>query len=185
MQQIESKFPVTNEEYFQLDEKFGSLALYQSWQLLKKNSRNNHTLDQEDIAQELRMALMRSASYYKRQCYIEKCFELCEKYAKDKFVKSVLTELKHLWKNKTRHGANRQKYGPHQEALLEKLVKHLIPLEERPSRKEPLKFDRKYSTYCKAITWNTLKAMGKKITREKSVRSGLVSLSNYDYLASM
>jgi hypothetical protein len=42
--------------------------------------------------------------------------------------------------------------------------------------------DSKFATYCKAITWNAQKSLGKKITREKSIRTGMVSLSEYDYL---
>jgi hypothetical protein len=184
MKQIEKSFPITNEEYWILDEKYGQLAEYQSWQLLKKNSRNNHTHEQEDISQEIRMALMRSASYYKRQCYIEECLELATKHVKDKFIKAIVEQLTYLWKNKTRHGASKQKFGPHQEAVLDRIVRHIVPPSERPNRRAPLKMDSKYSTYCKAITWNTLKAMGKKITREKSIRSGMVSISEYDYLVS-
>jgi hypothetical protein len=184
MQQISERFPVTEREYFLLNDKFGDLCEYAAWQLLKKNSRNNHTNEQEDIAQELRISLLRAGSYYKRQCYIEECLDLCEKHAKDEFLSEVVKELKYLWKNKTRHGANRQKYGPFQEKILEKLVQAIVPKSERPSKKGDLKIDTKFSTYCKAITWNAQKSMGKKITREKSIRAGQVSLSEFDYLGS-
>lgn len=184
MEHIYSKFPVSDEEYAELDEEFGNLAQYQAWQLIKKNNNNNHTEDQEDFAQDLRLSLLRAGSYYKRQVYIERCLELCQKHAKDRFVKYLVRELQELWDNKTRHGANRQKFGPHQEKLLGKLMRTLVPPEERPSKKLPLEIsDPKFKTYCKAITWNAQKAAGKKITREKSVRSGQVSLSEYDYLS--
>jgi len=62
------------------------------------------------------------------------------------------------------------------------LVKCLVPIKKRPSKKTPLLMDTKFITYCKAITWNAQKALGKKITREKSIRTGMVSLSEYDYL---
>jgi hypothetical protein len=182
MKIIQDSFPVTEEEYAILNEKFGELCEYQAWQLIKKNTRNNHTDSQEDIAQDMRIALLRSASYYKRQCYIEACLDLCKKCAKDKVIKSVVKQLANLWKNKTRHGANKQKFGPHQEKMLDKLVKSLVPIKERPNRKAPLKMDAKFTTYCKAITWNAQKSLGKRITREKSIRTGMVSLSEYDYL---
>lgn len=182
MKEIVNKFPVTEKEYANLEEKFGELCEYQAWQLLKKNSKNNHTDGQEDIAQDMRIALLRSASYYKRQCYIESCLEVCEEYAKDNFMKSILDQLKDLWINKTRHGANRQKFGEYQENILDKMVKCLVPIKKRPSKKTPLLMDTKFITYCKAITWNAQKALGKKITREKSIRTGMVSLSEYDYL---
>jgi hypothetical protein len=65
---------------------------------------------------------------------------------------------------------------------LEKLVRCLVPKDERPNKKAPLVIDTKFTTYCKAISWNQQKSMGKKITREKSIRNGLVSLSQFDYL---
>jgi hypothetical protein len=182
MKHIQDSFPVTEEEYSMLDDKFGELCEYQAWQLIKKNTRNNHTDSQEDIAQDMRIALLRAASYYKRQCYIEDCLDLCKKSAKDEVIKSVVKQLSNLWKNKTRHGANKQKFGPHQEKMLDKLVKSLVPTKQRPNRKAPLRMDTKFITYCKAITWNAQKSLGKKITREKSIRTGMVSLSEFDYL---
>jgi hypothetical protein len=184
MHDICKKFPVTTAEFEQLEVKFGQLAQYAAWQLIKKNSRNNHTDEQEDIAQELRISLIRAGSYYKRQVYIENCLELCAKYAKDKLMVQLVAALQNLWENKTRHGANRQKFGPHQEIMLEKLTQKLVPKWSRPSPRESLKIDTKFSTYCKAITWNAQKSMGKKITREKSFRASQVSLSQYDYLVS-
>ena len=182
MKHIQDSFPVTEEEYAVLDDKFGELCEYQAWQLIKKNTRNNHTDSQEDVAQDMRIALLRAASYYKRQCYIEECLEMCKKRAKDKVIKDVVRQLANLWKNKTRHGANKQKFGPHQEKMLEKLIRSLVPKKERPDRKAALKIDSKFTTYCKAITWNAQKSLGKKITREKSIRTGMVSLSEFDYL---
>jgi len=96
--------------------------------------------------------------------------------------KCVLNELEHLWANKTRHGANRQKFGEFQEQVLERIVKKFVPKNLRPNKYKSLSIDPKFRTYCKNITWNAQKSMGKKITREKSWRSGLVSLSEYDYL---
>ena len=122
MKIIQDSFPVTEEEYAILDKKFGELCEYQAWQLIKKNTRNNHTDNQEDIAQDMRIALLRAASYYKRQCYIESCIEICKKHVEDQVMKSVLKQLMNLWKNKTRHGANKQKFGPHQEKMLDKKV---------------------------------------------------------------
>lgn len=182
MKEIQNSFPITEEEYLMLEKKFGELCEYQAWQLIKKNTRNNHTDSQEDIAQDMRIALLRAASYYKRQCYIESCLDLCKRHAKDDFIKSILKRLSNLWKNKTRHGANKQKFGPHQEKMLDKLVKCSVPVSLRPDKKAPLKMDTKFITYCKAITWNAQKSLGKRITREKSIRTGMVSLSEFDYL---
>lgn len=175
-------FPITNEEYNQLDQKFANLCRFAAWQLLKKNARNNHTDDFEDIHQELLMAILRAGSYYKRQIYIEQCLVVAAKFAKDRFVTFLLHELENLWHNRTRHGAGRQKYGWHQEKLLEKIVVSCVPWGQRPDRSQPLKIDGKFTTYCKSIAWNSQKSMGRKITREKAIRAGCVSLSEYDHM---
>lgn len=183
MKNIFINFPISNEEYQKLADQFTDLCEYAAWQLIKKNSKNNHTDEQEDVSQELKLALVRAGSYYKRQVYIENCLKLVDKYCKNKMTRMVVDELKYLWKNKTRHGANRQKFGPKQEDMLEKLL-DIIPEEERPRKDQELKIDTKFKTYCKAITWNAQKAIGRKITKEKSIRSGIVSISEYDYLGS-
>ena len=215
-------FPITNPEYLNLESEFGQLTKYAAWQLLKKNAKNNHTDDFDDINQELLMSIIRAGSYYKRQIYIEQCLiksiehiggfkavELlnyiisiskpddylrheakaalkrmpeCETEAVDsasEFLIFVLRELVNLWHNRTRHGANRQKFGNFQERLLERIVRQVVPKNVRPAKKQPLKIDVKFATYCKAITWNAQKSMGRKITREKSIRTGQVSLSEY------
>jgi len=180
---MKNPFSVTESEYVVLNEKFGDLANFQAWQLLKKNTKNNHTNDFEDIAQELRMHLLIAGSYYKRQVYIERCLRIAKKYAKDQFVRYVLNSLCELWANRKRHGANRQKFGPFQEKMLDKIVRTVVPRKYRPSKKSPLQIDAKFATYCKAIAWNCQKTLGKKITREKPIRAGSISLSEYEYFA--
>ena len=183
MKNICDQFPISNTEYLSLEKEFGQLTKYAAWQLLKKNAKNNHTDDFDDINQELLMSIIRAGSYYKRQIYIEKCFVAVKKCCDDKFLCLVIAALEHLWKNRTRHGANRQKFGGTQEKLLDKIIKTLVPLEHRPDKYAHLKIDNKFATYCKAITWNAQKSMGRKITREKSLRTGLVSLGDFEYLA--
>lgn len=184
LNQTYEEFQITDQEYLLLDTKFGDLVHYAAWQLLKKNAKNNHTDELEDIAQDLRMAVIRAGVYYKRQVFIEECFKKADEYVKDEFTQDVVRELKKLWMNRTRHGANRRKYGLHQERVLETIVKKFVPADKRPSKSAPLSLDTTFVTYCKAITWNCQKSMGKKITREKSWRSGLASLSEYEYLSS-
>lgn len=183
MQHIYKSFPVTDAEYELLNKQFGNLCEYQSWQLINRNNKNNHTSEQEDISQDLRIALLTAGCYYKRQTYIEKCLDLCSRYVRDNFLSSVVAELCDLWKNKTRHGAGRQKFGPCQEEMLDDLVCRVVPKEIRPSKSEPLQIDADFATYCKTITWNEQRALGKKITREKPLRDRLAPLSEYDYLA--
>jgi len=178
-------FCVTEQEYDELDGEYGRLCEWQAWSLIRKNSRNNHTDDQQDIAQEIRTALLIAGSYYKRQIYIERCLSLCQKYAnRGSLIESIVGELDMLWQNKTHHGANRRKFGPHQEKILDRLTKQLVPAKERPQKTAKLKIDSKFARYAKSITWNRLKALGKKITREKTIRTGQVSLSEFDYLGS-
>jgi len=184
MLDICNTFRINEDEYCELEKKFGKLTWHASHELKKKNTNNNFIDDAEDIRQELQMSMLRAGSYYKRQVYIEKCLEVAKKYAKDKFIMAVVDELENLWKNRTRHGANRQKYGKFQEKLLDKIINKIVPKSERPDKNAKLKIDSKFSTYCKAIVWNGQKSMGKKITREKSIRSGMVSLSEFDYLQS-
>lgn len=183
MESILHSFPISPEEYLLLDEKFGKLAYFAAWELKRKNSKNANFNDPDDDVQELRIALMRAGSYYKRQTYIEDCFQVLELYATDRFIKRVVLELKDLWENRRRHGANRQKFGPFQEVILDRLVENHVPLSARPDRKRKLQIDLKFTTYCKKILWNEQKSLGKQITREKGWRTGLVSLSEFDYLA--
>ncbi len=173
---------ISESEYLMLDQQFGKLCEKQAWTLLQKNYRNNHTDEQVDVAQDMRMAMIRAGSYYKRQLYIEKCLELCEYFAPDAFHKALVKALKKLWKNKTRHGANRQKFGPYQEKILCRLTRKIVPKNKRPSKKAPLVYNSHFATYCKTITWNEMKAKGKKITREKAIRSNQVSISEFDFL---
>lgn len=182
MLDICTNFRITEEEYLELERRFGRLTWHAAHELKKKNSNNNYIDDPEDIKQELQMSMLRAGSYYKRQIYIEKCLAVAKKYAQDKFVAKMVEQLEDLWANRTRHGANRQKYGRFQEKILEKIVRKFVPKNERPDKLAPLRIDAKFATYCKAIVWNGQKSMGKKITREKSIRSGMVSLSEYDYL---
>ncbi len=179
---IFDRFKISSEEYQNLDKCYGALCWKAAWQLLKKNSKNNHTDDFDDIDQDLRMAMIQAGSYYKRQVYIERCFEKAKAYSTDIFMCSLITELENLWVNRRRHGASRQKFGPHQEQLLENIVKKVVPKKERPTRDEPLVVDHKFPQYCKQIIWNKQKTMGKKITREKSIRTGLTSLSEFGHL---
>ena len=182
MQDVFKDFPVTDEEFGVLEKEYGNLCHFMSWDLIKRNSNNNSMLEEEDITQNLRIALLRACSYHKRQVYLEQCLHLCKKHVRGKFFALMLKNLNQLWIDKTKHGANRQKFGEHQEQLLEVLTKNFVPRDIRPSKDAKLKIDAKFSRYCKSIVWNDQRAMGKKVTRERNIRSGMVSLSEYDYL---
>jgi hypothetical protein len=172
-------FQITNDEYLELERVFGNLTKYASWQLLKKNTKNSHTDDFDDVNQELVMSLIRAGTYYKRQIYIEHCFEVVRSYIKDDFMLKLLEGLENLWRNRTRHGANRRKYGFYQEELLHRMIIKYVPFPERPNKGAPLKIDAKFSTYCKSIVWNSVKSVGRKITKEKNIRNGLVNYESF------
>lgn len=128
------------------------------------------------------LAVLRAGSYYKRQVYIDSSFSALFDSKMDKIARMVLEELFDLWKNRTRHGANRQKFGDHQEKILDNLCECYLRDFRIPDKKRELIFDAKFFTYCKQIVWNAQRNLGKKITREKPIRSGQVSLSDHDYL---
>lgn len=182
MSSIYKNFPITGDEYSILDKKFGQLCYYAAWQLTRKNSNNNHQCDLDDFQQELMLAVLRAGSYYKRQIYICSSFEALACKKLDKISCLILEELLHLWTNRTRHGASRQKFGDHQELILKNLCESFLNKEEMPDINRELLFDLKFSTYCKQIVWNAQRNLRKKITREKPIRGGQVSLSDHDYL---
>lgn len=182
MEYIFINFPITPQEYQSLDKSFGDLALFASWQLISRNKNNNQTNEVEDVAQELRMSLIHAGCYYKRQVYLESCMEILKEYMKSKRSIKQLEKLEDLWQNKTKHGAGKQKFGIKEEEILETLIQKYVPVDRRPDKKQPLIIDKKFIRYCKAITWNRQKYLGKKITKERSFRVGCVSLSEHAYL---
>lgn len=182
MSSIYKNFPITTEEYKKLEKKFGQLCYYAAWQLTRKNCNNNHQYDLDDFQQELMLAVLRAGSYYKRQLFLDKSFSRLKAKSLDSISSLILDELINLWDNRTRHGANRQKFGDHQENILEILSEKFLAMHERPSKADELQFDTKFFTYCKQIVWNCQRNLGKRITREKPLRGGQVSLSDHDYL---
>jgi hypothetical protein len=136
----------------------------------------------EDFKQELMFSVLRAGSYYKRQVYIDSCLSALKNTKMDKCGKDVVDQLSDLWDNRTRHGANKQKFGDYQETILKRCCKEYLSQDKIPKNDAPLIFGTKFSTYCKQIIWNAQRNLGKKITREKPLRTGQVSLSDHDYL---
>ena len=182
MNLISKTFPITEKEYEALNKKFGKLCYYASWQLHRKNSNNNHDYEIEDFQQELMISVLRAGSYYKRQCYIEECFNCIKDNTKNKLILKSLSKLFKLWLNRTKHGANRQLFGIPEEKTLEKLVRMTVSKKLRPKKDANLIMDTKFDTYAKQILWNAQRSLGKKISKERPIRSGQVSLSDFDYL---
>lgn len=180
---IFKSFRLTDDEYAELYQKFGDLAKFAAWQLIRRNVRNNHTDEMEDIEQDILIAIIRAGVYYKRQTYIEHSLKLAKRYAGDPIMRSVVRELIYLWQNRTKHGAHKQKFGEQQEKILDQIIHQIVPVEKWPDKARKLIIDKKFTTYCKQIAWNQQKSLGRKITRERSVRCGMVSLSEHDHLS--
>lgn len=167
-------FSINNDEFEELLDEYGKLANWQSWRLIKHNTKNNHTEDFDDVNQEQLIALIKAGAYYKRQIYIESCLSILKRHIKDPFLRLIVDNLSFLWFD----SSNKYKFGVYQEELLEKLIQN-IPEEKKPKKNKRLKIDAEFANYCKAITWNRQKALGKKITKEKAIRCGTVSISEF------
>lgn len=176
-------FSITAEEYELLEEEFSQLCYFVSWQLMQNNSKNNHQHEIEDFKQELLMSVIRAGSYYKRQTWIEAVFQKLDKYIETNDIWSELNKsLQYLWSKKTQHGAYKRKFGEEQEEILEMLAVKFIPKDEMPSKSSPIIINTKFKIYAKRIIWNASRFIGKKITKEKQIRVGQVSLSEHDFL---
>ena len=171
-------FPITQKEFDQLEDLFGDLVHHMAWQLKRRNAQNNLTDELEDIEQELRISIMRAASYYKRQVYIHECLRFAQRKVKDPMLRAIVKKLRKCWIGRKR--VRKRRFNDHHEAILEQLIQNFP---NRPSRTAELVVDTKFITYCKSIAWNCLKNMGKKISKERSLRCGLVSLYYNDFLA--
>jgi len=183
MNLISKNFPITAEEYETLNKKFGKLCYYASWQLSRKNSNNNHDYEIEDFQQELMISVLRAGSYYKRQCYIENSFSAVNENTKNKTILKKLNTIYNLWLNRTKHGANRQLFGIPEEKILEKLVNLTTVKKSKPQKNAGLIMDSKFDTYAKQILWNAQRSLGKKISKERPIRTRQVSLLDFDYLS--
>lgn len=176
---IFNNFQITEEEYQELEKELGNLCHFIAWDLKKRNSKSNLTDEQEDIAQEMRWSICHAGVYTKRQRYIEDCIKKLREIVSDHCLLWTLDELQELWDNRTRHGANKQRFGVWQENVLAMFVQAHIPVEERPDKKRKLQIDKKFVKYCKSIVWNKSKNLGKKISRDRCIRFGQVSLSEH------
>ncbi len=177
-----AQFKLTDEEWQQIYNKFWKLCRHQAKSLLNMNMKGSHTDDQDDIEQEMHQSMIVAAMYHKRQCYIEACFKSLKEFSKDEAIIEMVSKLESVWRNKTKSGGVRQRFGSHQEKILYRLVNSYVPYAVRPSVNTPFKADEKFERYCKANTWNRIKTLGRKITKERSLRNGMASLSNFSHL---
>ena len=182
LERIVSKFPISDEEYHELHQKFDKLCCFAVWQLKKRNQTYDVLSDVDDDIQELRIALLRAASYYKRQSFIEDCFRALSAARLPGPVREVVDELWGVWESRRLHGSERKKFAAYQEEMLWQAVERHVKSAARPSASRPLRVDRRFHTYCKQIVWNAQKTIGKKLTRDKSRRRGESSLTEHEYL---
>jgi hypothetical protein len=191
---IQRAFPITSEEFLRLEKQFDNLLHFASWKLLRGNEGGLHTEQEEDIYQELRIAMLKAASYYKRQTWVEACFkvlqenvlanhgEICGKtpLIRGRFQLEV-ERLSDRWSGRAHHkrGAS---FGEHEEQELKRLIERMP---ERPDCDTPLVIDAQFRTYAKSIIWNHEKQMGKRIGKEKPLRAGCVSLSENQHLSGL
>ncbi len=176
-------FSITSHEYELLEDEFSQLCYFVSWQLMQNNSKNNHQHEIEDFKQELLMAVIRAGSYYKRQTWIESVFVKLDQFVPKETIWSEINKsLQYLWSKKTQHGAYKRKFGEEQEDILEMLAGKFVPEIEMPSKNAQIIINNKFKIYAKRIIWNASRFIGKKITKEKTIRVGQVSLSEHDFL---
>jgi hypothetical protein len=175
-------YRLNNSEYQEIDVKYGRLCYKIFSELKRKNTRNNYTEELDDVLQDLRIALIKAGCYTKRQAYLQGCMKALKQHLADPFLQLVLAELERLWSRRRHHGAHRQCFGIYQEDMLENLAEKCLPPEAKPDKNAALIVDATFGRYCKAIAWNCQKNIGKKITRERSIRGGLVSLSQNDFI---
>lgn len=176
MSYILQTYSISDEEYDELLDQFDKLIYFIAWKHIKTNRHNNLTDELEDVIQELRIALVQSAGYYKRQCYILNCFDAL-KTCKE----PIIEELRYKWDNRIKHGARKRLFGQPEEQILNNIINYFLPEGSRPQI-EKIKINTKYKTYCKSILWNAVKALGRKITKEQPIRQGITSLSEFEYI---
>lgn len=169
---IQKNYPVTDDEYCVLDKKYGKLCWDAARKLANKNKSDQHSL--EDFHSEVVLGMCRGGSYYKRQIFIEECFDgLDNKIYMDFKDIDVFTNLKKIWKKrKGRFCIKEEKY------LCELISKYNCDVFVKN-----LTFDRKFEVYCKAIIWNTAKNIGQNITQKRKYVKSEISLDEWAFLA--
>lgn len=178
-------FKLTDDEWQQIHKNFWKLCRHQAKSLLNMNTKGSHTDDQDDIEQEMYQSMIIAAMYHKRQCFIDSCFNALANNVKDKGLLEIISKLESLWRPEASdelQATPRRRFGEHQEKTLYRLVNSCLPSALRPSPNTPFKFNEKFERYCKANTWNRIKTLGRKITKERTLRSGMASLSSFNYL---
>lgn len=176
MSSIIKDYPLTNDEYVIIEKAFGGLIRHAANQLGKKNSGIFHNSDViEDFNQEIKIVCLHAAACVKRQAYLKECFEVTKKYNNNNVViEEILDVIKPvIFKS----------YDEKVEKILLEIMNKTVDIQFHPSKNGLLKITKDLYPYFKAVIWNRQKSLGKQLTKDKKFRLGLVSLSEYDYLA--
>lgn len=169
MKNIFDKFHITDEEFIMLDKKYSKLCKWQVWRLVKRFP--SRSVEFEDMEQEIFIALLHAGSHYKRQTYIESCFEVL---SENGFYEDV-RPLEERWK------ADKRRFTHKHERTLEFLVSKL-PEGKKPDKGRRLVIDKVFDIYCRQITFNKKKQLCKKINKDNIIRMNSVSLEDCGYL---
>ena len=171
---IQKRYPVTDEEFDYLVQKYGKLC----WFAATKLGNQKHRLpeDLSDFHSEIQLGMCRAGSYFKRQTFLEKCFTHLEQSDLSSEDKSILEEIQKIWNTK------KALFGEKEEdRLLELFNKYRDNVDF--SDHDRLIFNEKFEVYCKSIIWNTTKTLGEHISRENSLRASEISLDEYPFIA--
>jgi hypothetical protein len=174
---IQKKYPVSDQEYEILNTQYGKLCWFAANKLARSNRREDEDL--QDFHSEIQIGMFRSGSYYKRQVFIDKSFRYLKFFFPFMTLPeiSMLNSIKDKWQNRKNH------FGEKEEAQL----RVLLQVCKRQGRRTPdpakaLFMGKRFNIYCKAIIWNTYKALGQCVSKENERRNKEVSLDEWAFL---
>jgi len=183
----EQHYNITQKEYEELDKQFGKLCHYAAWQIVRFNfPKIKYEQEFPNVDQEIVISVIRAASYYKRQIFLNKAFEFLNSIQLTRQERVKVTALQILWDGRKEKG-NKNKFDKNEEeALVEVIKTNQNKASEKgeaaPTQSAPLQLNKEFTIYCKSIIWNTYKSIGKGITKSRKDRKHEVSLSEYDFL---
>ncbi len=183
---IQKRYPISNDEYKVLDDKYDKLCWFAANGLARSNKKSEEDL--QDYHSDIQIGMFRAGSYYKRQCFLEATFSYlnnCKLFMDSNEIEE-LTVLKNTWSNHK----TRSSFGKPQENELIVLLNKFEGVAynsdsnkiDIPDINTSLRFDRNFEVYCKAIIWNTKKSLGQQISKENANRNNEISLSEWEFL---
>jgi hypothetical protein len=174
---IQKKYPISNQEYDILNKQYGKLCWFAATKLARSNRREEEDL--QDFHSEIQIGMFRSGSYYKRQVFIDKTLRYLKAFIPHMNVTELdlYNSLRNKWSGKKNH------FGEKEEAQLRQLFDVCKRLDKRvPDPEKPLFMGKRFNIYCKAIIWNTYKALGQHVSKENERRNKEISLDEWSFL---